>query len=130
MLKETVAMLERQSGKLLKRIRCDNRTEFTKDLVNIFCQCNGVILETMVPYTPEQNGIAERAISIYFEMVRCMLHLAKMDLCYWGEAFLYAIHIQSCTHIKALKEIVPSEVWFGRKLDISHCFGTLEKTVV
>ena len=31
--------------------------------------------------------IVEHMISIYLEMVRCMLHSAKMDLQYWGEAF-------------------------------------------
>jgi GAG-pre-integrase domain/Integrase core domain len=105
-LKETVAMLEQQSGKLLKRIRCDNGTEFTKNLIDSFCRHNGVILETTVPYSPEQNGIAERAIAIIFDMVRCMLHSARMDLRYWGEAFLYAVHIWSCSYTSALKGMV------------------------
>jgi hypothetical protein len=47
-------------------------------------QCCSLILpakcETTVLYMPEQNGIAESAIRVRFEMVRCMLHLAGMDL--------------------------------------------------
>ena len=43
-----------------------------------------------------------------------------MDLCYWGKAFLYAIHIQSCSLIYALSGIVPLEAWMGKKPDVSH----------
>ena len=64
-----------------------------KELIDDFCKKNSVIHETTVPYMPEQNAIVERAIAVAFEMVRCMLHSAEMDLCYWGEAFLYAIYI-------------------------------------
>ena len=60
-------------------------------------------------------------------MVRCMLHSARMDLCYWGEAFLYAVHICSCTYTAPLKKIVPLEAWSGKRLDISHLriFGSI-----
>ena len=95
--------------------------------MNMFCQKNGIVLETRVPYTPEQNGIAERAITVFFEMVRCMLHASKMDLRYWGEAFLYAVHIRSLTHTSALNNIVPAHAWSGTKLDVSHLqiFGSV-----
>jgi transposase InsO family protein len=106
-------------GKLLKRIRVDNGSEFATTLIETFCWKNGVIMETTVPYTPEQNGIAECAIAVFFQMVRCMLHSAKMDLRYWGEAFLYAVHIRSYTITSAI-EVVPFEAWYERKPDISH----------
>jgi len=61
--------------------------------MNKFCQWNGIIHETTLPYLSQQNGIAERAIAIIFEMVRYMLHSASLSLRYWGEAFLYATHI-------------------------------------
>jgi len=64
-----------------------------KELINNFCKKNGVIHETTVLYTPEQNAIVERAIAVAFKMVRCMLHSAGIDLHYWGEAFLYAVYI-------------------------------------
>jgi transposase InsO family protein len=73
-LKATVAKLERQSGVKLKQMRSDNGMEFVNNVVHSFCRRNGIIHETTVPYTPEQNGIAESAIHVRFEMVRCMLH--------------------------------------------------------
>ena len=43
-----------------------------------------------------------------------------MDLRYWGEAFMYAVHIRSLTLTSGLKRIVPYEAWTGRKADVSH----------
>ena len=68
-----VAMLEQQSGLKTHRLRSDNGTEFINTTMSQFCQQNGIIHETTVPYLPEQNGIAERAIAIFFKMVCCML---------------------------------------------------------
>jgi len=119
-IRNIVAMLERQSGLKARQLRSDNSTEFINTTMSQFCQRNGIIHETTVPYFPEQNGIAEHAIAVFFEMVRCMLWSAGVDLRYWGEAFMYAVHIRSLTLTSGLKEIVPYEVWTGRKPDVSH----------
>jgi len=64
-----LAILERQSGLKVRRLHSDNGSEFVNDAMNTFCHCNGIIHETTIPYTPEQNGIAERAIAVFFKMV-------------------------------------------------------------
>jgi transposase InsO family protein len=127
MVRDVVSMLERQSGLKAKHFRSDNGTEFVNSVMNEFCQRNGIIHETTVPYTPEQNGIAERAIAVLFEMIRSMLHTTNLDLRYWGEAFMYAVHIRSLMLTSSLKEKVPYEAWTGRKPDVSHLriFGSL-----
>jgi len=102
-------MLERQSGVRTRRIRTDSGTEFVNAAMDDFCQRNGIIHETTNPYRPEQNGIAERAIAVFFEMLRCMLHSAGMDLRYWGEAFMYAVHIRSLILTSGLEGMVPHE---------------------
>jgi hypothetical protein len=79
-LKTVVMRLERQSGNKLKRLRTDVGNEWLNNTVGDFCRQNGILHKTTVPYTPKQNGIVERAIVTYFEMIRCMLHSAKMDL--------------------------------------------------
>jgi len=66
---DVLAMLERQSGLKVRRLRSDNGSEFVNDAMNTFCCRNGIIHETTIPYTPEQNGIAEQAITVFFKMV-------------------------------------------------------------
>ncbi|KAJ3561473.1 hypothetical protein NP233_g10170 [Leucocoprinus birnbaumii] len=119
-VRDAVVMLERQSGKKVLRLRSDNGTEFVNSAMRAFCQKNGIIHETTDPYLPEQNGIAERALVIYFETVRCMLHFSSVDLRYWGEAFMYAMNIRTITATSGLDGVVPFETWTGRKPDVSH----------
>jgi len=64
-----LAMLERQSGLKVHCLCFDNGSEFVNDTMNIFCRRNGIIYETTIPYSPEQNRIAKQAIAIFFEMV-------------------------------------------------------------
>jgi hypothetical protein len=88
-LKATVAKLEHQSGIKLKRMRSDNGTEFVNNIIHSFCQQNGIIHETTVPYTPEQNGIAESAIHV---------RLRWLDACCIQQEWTYDIGVKhSCT---------------------------------
>ena len=59
-LKEYVAMVENQTGKKLKCLRSDNGGEYTSRDVQSSLKAKGVVHETTIPYTPEQNGVAER----------------------------------------------------------------------
>ena len=119
-VRDVLAMLERQSGLKV-------RSEFVNNAMNTFCHHNGIIHETTIPYTPEQNGITERAIAIFFKMVQSMLYTANVSLQYWDEAFSYAVHIRSLSAVTGLDSVVPYEAWTGRKPDISHLqvFGSL-----
>jgi len=77
-----IAMLKRQSGLKAHCICSNNGSEFVNSTMDQFYQCNGIIHETTVSYLSQQNGLAERAIAIFFEMVQCMIHTASMDLRY------------------------------------------------
>ena len=92
---DVLAMLERQSRLKVCCLCSDNGSEFVNDIMNTFCHCNGIIHETTIPYIPEQNGIAERAIATFFEMVQSMLYTANISLQYWNKAFSYVVHIRS-----------------------------------
>lgn len=51
---------ERQSDCKLKILRSDNGTEYINKIFDDFCSNNGVLHQKSVPYTPQQNGLAER----------------------------------------------------------------------
>ena len=91
-------------------------------VMEAFCQRNRIMHETTNPYCPQQNSIAERAIAIFLEIMRCMLHRANMDLYYWGKAFMHAVYVQSLTLTSALQGKIPYTEWFDSKWkpDISY----------
>ena len=119
-VKNIVAMLERQSGEHVKYFWSDNRTKFINLTMDLFCRKNEIIYKTTNPYLPEQNGIAEHAIAIFFEIVHYMLYMASVDLCYWGEAFIYIVYICLLTATSDLKNIVPHKAWTSQKPDIFY----------
>lgn len=53
-------MIEKQTGKQVKRLRTDNGLEFCNDEFNEFCKNKGIARHRTVRMTPQQNGVAER----------------------------------------------------------------------
>jgi len=51
-VRDVIAMLERQSGLKVERLRSDNGSEFINSTMNKFCQQNGIIHEMTLPYLP------------------------------------------------------------------------------
>ena len=81
-VRDVIAMLEKQSGKYVKCFQSNNGTEFINLMINLFCRKNRIIHETTNPYLSEQNSIIEHVITIFFKMVYCMLHVVSIDLYY------------------------------------------------
>lgn len=58
-------------GAKIKCVRTDNRGEYTSKRFNKFCAHNGIIRQTNAPYTPQQNGLAERMNRTIMMLARC-----------------------------------------------------------
>lgn len=72
-----------------------------------------------MPYTPEQNGVAERANRSIIEKTRTLLHEGRMDKRFWGEAVNTAIHFLNLSPTRSLRTQVPEQVWTGKDVDLS-----------
>nr|GEX35711.1 hypothetical protein [Tanacetum cinerariifolium] len=76
-------MVENQNNVKVKQIRTNNRVEFRNSKFESFCDEKGISLNFSSPYTPEQNGVAERKNTTLIEATRTMLngldHLGKFD---------------------------------------------------
>lgn len=57
----------------VKRLRSDNETEFVSEEYQSLLRDNAIKHERSAPYSPQQNGTAERNWRTLFEVVRCML---------------------------------------------------------
>jgi len=73
-----------------------------------------------VPYTPEQNGLAERTNRTLIEKARCMLFDAKLENELWAEAINTAVYIINYSPSRGLKNQTPEELWTGNKPNLEH----------
>jgi hypothetical protein len=84
-------LVEKQTGKLIKRLRSDNGGEYTSKEFKAFIANNGISHEFTIPRTPEQNGVAERANRTIAERARSMLNTRNVPVRFWAEAVMTAV---------------------------------------
>jgi transposase InsO family protein len=53
------AIVEKKSGHQIQRLRTNNGGEYVNDYFTSYCTTHGIQMQHMVPYTPQQNGVAE-----------------------------------------------------------------------
>lgn len=125
--KEFKSMVERQVGHKVKILRSDNGTEYVNGAFDSFLKENGIVRQLTVPYTPQQNGVAERFNRTLVEMARCMLVGEGLTENLWAEAVNTAAYLRNRAPTKALDEVTPYEVWFNRKPVVKHLrtFGSV-----
>jgi transposase InsO family protein len=71
--------LENLTDSMIKRLRSDNGGEYTGKRFVDFLVAAGIKHEKTVPYTPQQNGMAERMNRSLVEMARCMLYHESVE---------------------------------------------------
>nr|GEY41148.1 hypothetical protein [Tanacetum cinerariifolium] len=100
--------VELQQNDLIKTLGTDRGGEYYDP---VFFQSVGVIHETKAPYTPQQNGVAERKNKALKEMVNSMLSYSGLSEGFWGEAMLTACYLLNRVPNKRNKT-TPYELWF------------------
>jgi transposase InsO family protein len=54
------ALVEKQSGCQLQRLRTNNEGEYVKNKFTSYCIAQGIQMQHTIPYTPHQNGVTKR----------------------------------------------------------------------
>jgi transposase InsO family protein len=54
------ALVEKQYGHQIQRLRTYNGGKYVKNYFTSYCTTQGIQMQHIVPYTPQQNGVAER----------------------------------------------------------------------
>lgn len=113
--KQFKSRAEMQTGKKIRTIRSDNGTEYCNKEMRDFLLEAGIHHQTTVPYTPEQNGVAERMNRTLVEKARCMLFDAKLPMQFWAEAVVTAAYVVNRVPArKAANNKSPEELWTGK----------------
>lgn len=104
--------------------RSDNGLEFVNREVQDLFSRRGIIHQTTVPYTAEQNGRAEREIRTLTEAARTMLCDLPKKL--WAEAIITAAYVLNRTSKSKEVGKTPYETWNNKHYDINNLkvFGT------
>lgn len=119
-LKTFINWSEKQSGHSIEVFRSDNGTEFTNKEVKQLLNDNGIEHQRTVPYTPEQNGCAEREMRTIMEAARTMIHAKGLTLKLWAEAVNSAVYIINRTGTSSVKHKTPYELWYGKPASFEH----------
>lgn len=124
---EFIQEAERETGKMIKIMRSDNGTEFVNETIKGFFKKKGIKHELTIPYTPEQNGTAERMNRTLLEMTRTILIDSKLPKNFWAEAMATAVYIRNRCGARKLNGKTPEEIWTGKRPTSSHfkIFGCL-----
>ncbi|GJS80135.1 retrovirus-related pol polyprotein from transposon TNT 1-94 [Tanacetum coccineum] len=73
-----IRKMENLNEERVKELRSDNGTEFRNHKLEEFCDEKCISQNFSSPYTPEQNGVAERRNKTLIEAARTMLNSAKL----------------------------------------------------
>jgi hypothetical protein len=114
--------VENQTGLRIKTLRSDRGGEYINGPFKDYLKKYGIRHQLTAPYTPQQNGIAERFNRTVIEMARTMMHSANLPYIFWAEAVYTATYIRNRCISKALdsRNVTPEEIWTGQKPDVSH----------
>lgn len=118
--KEYRSWAQNATNRRIKMFRTDNGGEFISKEFNELLAKLGISRQTTPPYTPEHNGVAERANRTIMESARSMILGAHLDASYWGEAVMAAVYLRNRSPSRSVQGMTPYQAWTGEKPSLSH----------
>ena len=108
------------TGCKVKCIRSDNGTEYVNGDFDRYLKECGIQRQLSAPFSPQQNGVAERVNRTLLNSARSMLHYAGLPEKFWAEAVLNATYVKNRVSTKAVNEKVPYEAFWDRKPSVGY----------
>ncbi|CAI5964029.1 unnamed protein product [Closterium sp. NIES-65] len=120
--------VEKQAECVVKRIRTDRGGEFLGAETTAWLKKQGIQRELTTAYSPQSNGVAERANRTILETARALLIESGVNNSMWPHAVWHATVARNRMLTKVGNESwVPLERWLGRKpqVDMLRVFGCM-----
>lgn len=118
LIRQMISIVETRCKYKVCYLHSDNG-ELSTSSFNNFLLNKGITLESTIPHTPEQNGVAEVANRICQNKARSLLMAAALPLSYWFFALQYAVVLLN--RLPVVKNgSIPYESFYRRKVEISH----------
>ncbi|PKU83464.1 Retrovirus-related Pol polyprotein from transposon TNT 1-94 [Dendrobium catenatum] len=112
--------IEKYSSQTIKCLRSDGGTEFLNHDFKSFLRNNGIAHQVSCPYTPEQNGVAERKHRHIIETTRTLLTTASVPFKFWPDAALTAVYLINRLPTPNINQLTPFEMLHNSKPNYSH----------
>ncbi|KAI3765987.1 hypothetical protein L2E82_16034 [Cichorium intybus] len=109
-----IALVQNQFSRKIKVFQSDGGTEFVNNTVHKIFEENGTFHRLSCPYTPQQNGRAERKHRHIVETGLSMLFHAHVPSSYWVDAFTSAVFIINRLPSKVLDNKSPFQLLYSR----------------
>jgi hypothetical protein len=107
-------------GRTPRAIQIDRGKEFVNEKLERWCKEKGIDLRLTAPYSPSQNGVAERMNRTLEELACAMLRAHDLPEFLWEHATLHAAYIRNQSYTKHLKDVTPFQGWFDKKPNVAH----------
>ncbi|KAI0488890.1 hypothetical protein KFK09_028729 [Dendrobium nobile] len=116
-----------QFNKIPKILQSDGGGEFTSTNFKNFLHTQGIHQRISCPYTPEQNGLAERKYRHVLDLTRTLLHAANLPNQFWADAVSTAIHLINRLPNKSNSHTSPYQLLYHKQPSYDHLrvFGCL-----
>ena len=114
-----IPQAEVQTGRKLHRLRSDNGGEFLSADFTDWLSLRGVTQQTTPSYSPQSNGIAERANRTLQDKARTMLLESGLPGSLWGEIILTSCVLRNLSPTSSLF-VTPLEMWTGRRPSVQR----------
>ncbi|PWA81457.1 ribonuclease H-like domain-containing protein [Artemisia annua] len=120
-------LIKNQFEKTIKVFRSDNGIDFVNKKFENFLLNNGILHQTTCPYTPQQNGVAERKHRHLLNTARALMFQGGVPLNMWTESILTATYLINRLPTAVLSGKSPYEMVYntGPNLLNLRCFGCL-----
>ena len=121
-IKEFVAMIKTRYSRSINSIRylrTDGETSLGRKF-DVLIANLGITTERSAPYTPSQNGAAERSGGVIVTKARCLRIAASLPANMWPEIAKTAGYLNNRTPKRQLQWKTPFEALTQQKPDLSH----------
>ena len=114
------AYVSNQYNASVKILRSDNGGEYMGNAFKSHLAKHGIVHQTTCPYTPQQNGVAERKNRHLMEVARSMMFHTNVPKRFWGDAVQTACYLINRVPTKILGDLSPFEVLNKSKPFLDH----------
>ena len=108
------------AGHRIKRVRMDGGGEYASNAFMRWLDEQGIEVQRTAPYTPAQNGVAERVMRILADLMRAMMIAATLPHEHWVEAILAAVYVRNRSPTRAVPNMTPYEAFYGKRPTLGH----------